>query len=114
MTEYREKIKEAEANALKIVDQLKKLQDEGFAYKNATEVVNKTHQQLNVMVQSIQSLAVEQQNYIKKLNEIDVTTILTRIDDGSNKLKKLKNFILIGFGATLLINLTMFIFLLAN
>ena len=105
MTEYREKIKQAEANASMIVEKLKILQNETKALSSSKEVVNKVSQQLNVLVQSIQSLAIEQQNYINKLNEIDVAGILQKTDSLSSKVKNLKNILIIGIGVTILLNL---------
>lgn len=105
MTEYREKIKQAEANASMIVEKLKILQNETIALSSSKEVVNKVSQQLNVLVQSIQSLAIEQQNYINKLNEIDVAGILQKTDSLSSKVKNLKNILIIGIGVTILLNL---------
>lgn len=105
MTEYREKIKQAEANASMIVEKLKILQNETVALSSSKEVVNKVSQQLNVLVQSIQSLAIEQQNYINKLNEIDVAGILQKTDSLSSKVKNLKNILIIGIGVTILLNL---------
>lgn len=112
MTEYREKIRKAEANATRIVEQLSKLKDETAAYATSTEVVNKVTLRLQNLIISIENLAVEQKNYITKLKEIDLSTIVQRIADLSKKVKTLTNIIIIGFGATLLINLLILIIIL--
>ena len=112
MTEYREKIRQAEVNATRIVEQLNKLKDETLAFNTSTEVVNKVAIQLQKVTTTLQNLAMAQKDYVTRLKEIDLSTIVQRIADLSKKVKTLTNIIIIGFGATLLINLLILLIIL--
>ena len=100
MEEYQEKFVEAEETVVDLVRDLEKLREEIEGFQTSKQVLKETHKELSSAIKAIEILAKKLNDYIEKLDEISIDTILNSIEDFRNETETTqKRFQLLQYGA---------------
>lgn len=91
MTDYREKIAQAEKNATKIVEHLIKLKDEAEGFRTATDSLDNVTVKIDNLITELMKVSEAVLAQTIAIKEIDTHNILTKLEETSlNQIYKIE------------------------
>ena len=80
MSDYREKLSQAETNATKIVDELNKLKAAVKGYQTSTETMEKVSTKLDLLISKQQSIADAQLAHVKAMEKLGFADLIESLE----------------------------------